>query len=490
MIDSRDSEKSRDRFPALSDGLHGSLIPADIRKDDRIAAKIRLGDDYVTCRVWRLSPFGVEILGVDSKELVKGTKVEVELTIEGKSSGFDGIIVDLIGPYDNHDQTLVGIRFVNSDSRSQTSSETDRRKSKRWMCSENFFPTCVTPTPGRINDYIYFRIHDISAEGMLMKCSLRNKHLLPEMKLEMFAQFPGSESTQIDVSIKRIRIEEQAGRDVLEVGVKFEHLSRQAKQSIGQYLMQFSTDTSPEEIRQAGFKIQSVAMGTEFYFLKTEADYQKVLELRKIVHIRDGNIKEDTTAEEMGDLNDSRSRIIVGKIDGKVVATARLRYNESDAPLEHEAHMDWPTDFPRRDQIVEISRAATHPAYRQGDLFVALWRYMATYALQKQRPYVLIGSTTPLIKFYEKSGFRLTGHTHGEDLWTIPQHLMLCNLHKTVMGKNTHPLYWNQLYEPIAGRAIAAGILAPNELERIRMSAFRKLGWLAKLVFRKPRRSK
>ena len=309
------------------------------------------------------------------------------------------------------------------------------------------------------------------------------------MKLELFAQFPGAESAQIDVVIKRIKIEEEAGKDMLGVGVEFENLSTNARSSIGQYLTQFSTNSSPKDILNAGFKIESIALGTEFYFLKTNEDYQKVLELRLIAHRHAGNVTDEATPEDMGDINDARSRIIVGKIGGQVVATARLRYNEINTPLEHEAHMDLPADFPRRDQIVEVSRAATHPDYRQSDLFVALWIHMATYVLQKQRPYVLIGSHPALVKLYERCGLKATGHTHGEEMWTVAQHVMIANFHEAVMGKNTHPLYWNQMYRPIVKGAIESGILTPNEMDLIRMSAYRKLAWISKLKFRRPRKN-
>ena len=487
MINNRDSERSRDRFPTATGGLHGSIHPADIRKDDRVHAKLKIGSVLTDCHVYRLSPFGIEVVVSNENVPKKGSPTDIELTVEGKTNLFHGTVVESYAPFIDSGDKLVGVRFTNDDE-SKKGEGAERRASTRWICSEDFYPTAIAPTPGRINDYIYFRIHDISSSGMRMKCSLRNKRLLPEMKLELFSQFPGAENAQIDVSIKRIRIEEEAGKDVLALGVEFDNLSKRAKGSIGQYLMQFSTVASPTDIRSSGFEIESVALGTEFYFLKSHDDYMKALELRRLVHIKEGNITPSTTAEDMGDINDSRSRIIVGKINNEIIATARLRYNESDTPLEHENHLEWPANFPRRDQIVEISRAATHPDYRRGDLFTALWKYMATYALQKQRPYVLIGSTEPLINFYKKCGFKETGHSHGEEIWTIQQHIMLCNLHEAMLGKDTHPLYWNQLNAPIAKRAIDAGILSPNELDKVRMSAFRKLGWAAKLKFRKPRK--
>jgi len=488
MTDILNSERARDRFPTAVSSLHDSVVPTDIRKDDRVLAKLNVNSRLVDCQVYRLSPFGIELVVSNNDAPAKGATTEIELTIEGKTSLFHGTIVESYDSFVESGDKLVGVRFTVGDNKSRIGEHSERRSAERWICSEDFFPTAITPTPGRINDYIYFRIHDISSAGMRMKCSLRNKHLLPEMKLELFAQFPGTESAQIDVTIRRIRIEEETGKDVLALGVEFDNLKHRARQSIGQYLMQFSAVATPVEIRSAGFEIESVALGTEFYFLKTHEDYIKVLELRKLAHAKDGNVDPSISTEELSDINDSRARIIVGKINGEIVATARLRYNDSDTPLEHENHFEWPANFPRRDQIVEISRAATHPDYRTGDLFAALWKYLAAYALQKQRPYVLIGAAGRLVNFYKKCGFRETGHAHDERMWTIPQVIMLSNVHEAAMGKDIHPLYWNQFYAPMVERAITAGILNPSELDTIRMNTYKKLAWLTKIKFRKPRK--
>ena len=490
MTELRDSRKSRDRFLQSRSSLHGQLVPADIRREDRVSARLynEAFGDYQDCKLWRLSPFGVEVLSKAEDAPEKGSTTSVQVTIDGKSSRFEGVVVEHINPIDEDENILVGIRFTDKSTDNRGSISEDRREGERWLCSEQFYPTCVTPTPGRINDYIYFRIHDISQKGMLMKCSLRNKHLLPDMSLQLFAQFPGCENTHLDVCIKRIGISEEAGRDILTVGVEFTHLGQQSRKSIGQYLLQFSKVQSVTDLTNIGFNPASVSKGVEFYFLKSEEDYRDVLKLRRLAHIAEGTLNTEVPEDEMGDVNDARSRIIVGKIAGVVVATARLRFNESDAPLEHEAHIDWPAHLPRRNEIVEISRACTHPDYRKGDLFTALWRQMATYALQRQQPYIVIGSWQSMIGFYNKVGFARTGISHGEKIWNRKQEVLICNLHESVFGKNTHPLYWNQLYRKVAEYAISSGLLVPTDLEKIRMSAYSKLGWLSSIVSRSPRK--
>jgi hypothetical protein len=93
-----------------------------------------------------------------------------------------------------------------------------------------------------------------------------------------------------------------------------------------------------------------------------------------------------------------------------------------------------------------------------------------------------------MANFYKKCGFELTGLSHEEPLWNKEQVILMCNLHKVILGQNTHPIYWNYLYREVAERAIDNQILIPNDLEKIRMPAYRGVSWLAQLKFRKPRK--
>ena len=178
MTDSLSFERLRDKFPSAVEGLHGSIRPADIRKDDRVLAKLKMGSLWNDCQVYRLSPFGLELVVSTADAPQKGSIAEIELTIEGKTNFYWGTIVESYDPFIESGDKLVGIRFTVDETNSRENGDSERRAAKRWICSEDFYPTAIAPTPGRINDYIYFRIDDISSSGMRMKCSLRNLSLI------------------------------------------------------------------------------------------------------------------------------------------------------------------------------------------------------------------------------------------------------------------------------------------------------------------------
>lgn len=467
--------------------VHGVVYPDDIRNTDRVLARIKKRDaaqDYQEARVWRLSPLGVELVypEVVSREYEKGESVEVELTIAGQRSVLFGVIVDLVESPEI--PRLLGIRLTPMK---ESLTEENRRTGSRWLCSDRFYPTCMAATPGKFDDYIYFQVRDVSETGLQLMCSLRNKFLISGMRLSLTAVFPMGNVVPIAVEVVRVSVVTIGGRDRLIVGTKFVGLSEQARGALGQYLIQFSSDASAEDLRSSGLAPRSVALGVDFYNLKSEEDYREVLALRHRAHLKDGNIGQHVEVQDMGDINDSRARILVGKYRNKVVATARVRFNEASEPMEHEAFVDWPKELPRRDQIVEISRVATHPEFRRSDLLAALFRITYVNVIQPERPWIVISCLDQMVKFYAKMGFQETGLTHEEPLWEPGKTLnvMIVNTPNIVLGRGVDPLAWNFVWKDVANVLIDSGVVSPTGLDRARLRLYRMIGPVASIFVRR-----
>ena len=196
---------SRDRFSLDFSEIHETVFPADVRAQDRIVARIRKrveNSNFESIRIWKVSPLGIELVQNENSKFDRGDKVDLEITIGGQRTHFEGLIVDLVRK--NEDIDLIGIRLSNRGSDFESARE--KRRSIRWICSDDFFPTCVSPTPGRFNEYIYFQIRDISKEGFLLICSLRNKYLIPGMQLNLIASFPMVGDISLPVCVVRVGI--------------------------------------------------------------------------------------------------------------------------------------------------------------------------------------------------------------------------------------------------------------------------------------------
>lgn len=473
----------RDKFDLDFTSLHGSIVPSDVRDADRIVARIKRrasADSFTPIRVWKLSPLGVELLFDPENPYEKGERIDLEITLAGQRSLFEGLVVDLVE--ENEEIKLLGIRL--SSKKSLTSSEGEKRRSVRWLCSDDYYPTCVAPTPGRYNEYVYFQVRDISKEGLQLICSLRNKYLIPGTQLNLTASFPMIGDLSISVLVKRIGITSERGKDYLVVGTEFSDLPLSAKNIIGQYLLQFTDAESLSDLRQAGYLPLSVEKSTDFYFLKSEEDYEEVLKLRLLAHSQGGTVDSELSSSDMGDLFDTNSRILVGKRNGRIIASARIHFNVLEEPMEHEKYVDWPENLPRRDQIFEISRACTHPDFRRNDLMAGLLRIMSATCVQPQRPWVLISSTEELKNFYLKVGLGDTGLRYTHPMYKGTQCVMLANAPEMLMGRTAHPIYWNVVWRPVFDHLVETGILRPEPMDRARIRIYKLMYPIAKLWFR------
>jgi hypothetical protein len=458
--------------------IHQLIDPADIRTHERVLARIRKrvqDSQFVDIQVWRLSPLGVELVANSTTEqFQKGDPIDLELVLSGQRTSFEGLVVDLV--LDDPDSPILGVRL--SRKVGSTVPGVERRTGERWICSDEFLPTCVAPTPGRFDDFMYFQVRDVSAEGLQLSCSLRNKFLIPGMRMSLTTVFPMAQVVQLEVEIVRVGISAFAGRDRLVVGTRFRSIGDHAKAVIGQYILQFSNVETLADLRTAGMVPKSVSLGVDFYNLKSEEDYRAVLELRYIAHTSDGNLKVGATPESLADINDARSRIVVGKYKGKAVATARIRFNDLDEPLEHEAYIEWPKTLPRRDQIIEVSRVATHPDFRRNDLLAALFRYSYLNLVQRDRPWIVISCLDGMVPFYEKIGFVHTGLRHREPLWKDDRvlNIMIINTFELIVGRGVNPFYWNMMWRDVAQYLSAQSVIEPTGIDKIRMIAYRALG--------------
>ena len=477
------STSSRDRFDLDLSEIHLPISPADVRATDRVVARIRNRDNQSTFRViqvWKVSPLGIELVGSDHQEFRKGDKIDLELTIGGQRSYFEGLIVDLV--LENESIRLIGVRLHRKTRPFDARDE--RRNSTRWICSEDFYPTCVSPTPGRYNEYIYFQIRDISKAGFQLVCSLRNKYLIPGTHLNLTASFPMVGDLSVPVRVARIGISSERGKDYLVVGTEFINVSQTTRNIIGQYLLQFTDAESLEELRSAGFFPKSVSRGTDFYFLKSEADYEAVLGLRLKAHKIGGTVDDTTTLADMGDMYDSNSRIIVGKHKGEVIASARVHFNVLEEPMEHEHFVKWPSELPRRDQIFEITRVCTDPNFRSNDLLASLLRFISATCLQPQRPWVVVSSTDKFLPFYKKIGLQTTDLSYEHPTFRGIQHILLANAYDILLGKSTHPLYLNAIWRDVYTYLVGSGALLPEAMDRARIRAYKLMFPLSKFLYR------
>ena len=325
---------------------------------------------------------------------------------------------------------------------------------------------------------MFFRIADISSEGLQLTCSLRNKLPVPGLILSLTSNFGVDGTFNTPVQIVRVGFTTEGGKDRLSVGVKFLTLTERMKSIMGQYLVQFSNVQSIDDLRAQGFWPASIANAVNFSFLTTEAEYAEVLKLRKRAHDEDKNLNEDVSVEDMGDMHDTSSRIIIGTHLGKMVCTARVHFNSADEPLEHEAFVTWPEELPQRGEIIEIGRLALDPKYRHGDLLQGLFEYIAATCVH-DRSYVVMSCLEKMVQFFEKLGFRDTGLRYEGSIFKDTAYILIGDAKSAMVGKNVSPIYWNLIWKRVSSYMLESGVIEVHGLDRIRVNVYKMLSPIA-----------
>ncbi|HMN67184.1 MAG TPA: GNAT family N-acyltransferase [Bdellovibrionales bacterium] len=464
--------------------IHGTIRPADVREHDSITAEVISVDPKIrfkkTMRVWRMSPLGVEILCNDADLLPKGLSVDIELKVGFQSTTLSGLVVDdVVQEAGRH---LLHIRLVPRIKERVESME--RRKSARWICSEDFYPTAVASNPALFNDFIYFRVRDLSFGGLQLQTSLRNKFIVPGMIFECIVNFPMVSQVKMKIQIKAVRVDLQYGKEVLSMGATFDTNDKHIVQTVGQYLMQFSSVSSLRELRKDGLIVDSVAEAIQFCYVRTKEEYEQVLELRREAYVEAGKIVESKTAFDMADELDSRARIVIGKYKGKIVASARLIFNRFEDQMEQEKFVRWPMELPRRDEMVEITRMCTRPDFRKSDLLTSMLRFIAITVVQSKRCWIVICATDEMVPLYAKIGFHKVGLDYPHvALNNKIHHVMLANVPDAMEGKTVGPVVWNLVWSEVSSYLEQYGLIQPEPLTNVRLAIYRMLRPFAKFAY-------
>jgi predicted GNAT family N-acyltransferase len=463
--------------------VHDRISPAEVRLGERVTA-VLLDEKGATAstilRVWRISPIGVEFVYDDpATRPALGASQHLEINVGNHKSELYGVVVA-------HGKTetgadLVGMRLFNKYVPDWGGQE--RRVIKRWTCPSEFMPKGVAPNPVRFNDFIYFRVADVSAEGMRLITSLRNKILIPGMQLRASVSLPMVAHIDTTLKVENARIEAEGGKDVLMVGCSLVRPTKQVRLAIGEYVFQFGPSASLEELRAEGLTPKKTSASLDFRFVKSEEDFKQVLELRRLAYASANKIKGDASLEDVTDVYDSRSRIIIATRRGQVVASMRLIYSEIDDRMEHEEYVEMPASIPRRDEICEITRVCTHPDFRKSDVLLGLFRFCALTVVQSGRRYILGCATKELLPIYTRIGLKPIGVTYANAALNGIEHsIFLADVAKALTGVGVGPLVWNVVWGDLSDFMVDQKYLEADPLAKLRMGAFKTLKPVATLL--------
>jgi len=457
-----------------SEILHSPFIPAEVREGDPITAELISSNSQQVkkYRVWRYSPFGVELV-IDKHDFNQGDSYDLRVKIAKESTLYQGIVVKSL--FEEGGNALAGFRTFAKQA--ETDINEEKRESTRFKCSEQFLPTGTAPTPGKFNDYMFFRVEDISASGMRIITSMRNKTLMRDQRLDVTLSIPCVGSIQGTVVIRRVDFTHSDLKEFLVLGVEFVKDDEILQKSLAEYLLQFGENVTVQSLIKEGFKLSEAYKRFDFSYVKSKEEYNEVLALRVKSYKAAKKINDDTSPEQMADEFDSRSRILIVKHGGKIVGSVRIIFHEDMDRLSYSRYFDVPPEvLPDRKLYAEASRFCTDPDYSGADIFYHLAEHMVLTTVKSGRKFILGGAAGTLVGQWTRCGFaRLGVQYKNNDFGGMPHELILMDTHQVALGRGIDLKLWNRVFGRMVIYMIENKIISPTPFDLIRIQLIRFL---------------
>ena len=460
--------------------VHGAFRATLVRSGEPITCRFCAdsGQPSLEARMWQLSPLGAEIRLALSEAPHLGQSVRLNLKIATQSAVHEAKIVyakDL-----GHSTYHLGLRFSPSSTRASQASASVLRSLTRWSSHPLFYPTGSFDNVARFNDKVLFRVKDLCAQGMRITTSLRNKFLLPGFTVQGTLTFPQSSPLTFKAKIVSSEIDTDAGSSFHTLGLQFIHLSSGGTRLIAQYIMHYgshgSKTPSPQLLKNEGYPPTDMAGAVDWDYVQSEEEYRQVLQLRSDAFRSVQGLGVVKDADGMADSFDARSRIIIARFRNRIIGTVRICFHTKDDLFEEEQYVTLPNDLPPRHLIVEASRAATHPEYRNTDLFMNMMRFTMLTVLQSGRRWLLQSTYEDLVPIYKRIGFVDLGVKVPHQVFPGKNLILLLADAQAVASAQIHNLFLHHSLVPHIEKLLRSDHFAHlNWRQRQKIKAFKRL---------------
>lgn len=398
----------------------------------------------VKTRIIDFSPFG---LGVVLEELptrislVQGDRVSIQLQRDGQEIILEAALVT-IGKTTILKQlyTRLGFKIINRDDRSGRKVV---QRSRRFALNDIVELSGHCEDPSRPGQKAFFTIRDLSIRGLLLETSARNKFLLPGLKLAMTIAIPGSGSFSEVVSVRHVH----PLQDRYLLGCEFEGLGAQTMAGLGAFCLNFGKDVSYQIMVDEGFPSKLASIALTVHTTASYQDFMQITRLRLDYEHAHGRHLGESDPWQMIDEHDDDAQHICVKLGKKVVASARLVFNQGDrkrSGLADTASVPtelWSTGF------ATVSKVAIEPEFegQRSYVFSRLWIELFRLALQSQMASMLIVHLDAWPKELLSLGFKPL-----EASGTAVETIFRLDLKALLEGRSVRFTAWSYMIAPLS----------------------------------------
>lgn len=281
----------------------------------------------------------------------------------------------------------IGLLFVSLQNPSPRGSE--RRKGARFSCSDFLVPSLWCEHPWLYQEKIFFRVLDFGSDGMTLETSAYNKTLLRGLELQGWLSMPGQNPLPCEFQVVRVS-NASANENRLRVSVRFIQKSAELVEGIAAYCLLVDPAISMNDLRKSGFVPASMSKIAICDYVHSESD------LRQLQKLRGGF-----------DEYDKFSRQIVCKLGSKVIACARVLFNEGKRQRSGMgARALLPAEL-WNEGFLEVSQMVVLPEFDDTDVVRELLRFVVRVGILSKFRYVLMECHDNYLAEFQEMGAQL-----------------------------------------------------------------------------------
>lgn len=325
-------------------------------------------------------------------------------------------------------------------------------------------PMVYCEDPVAFNKVMIFNATRFSSQTIFLRTKDDESALYQGLCLDLKVMMPVR--GEFSVTSEVVRIERR--KDVTEVECVLINPTSELSNAISEFLLMTVKGLSVNILRENGFKVKSLEKAYVFKNATTPEQINRILALRLKAAQKDGRWIGETDIQKMSDRLDKFSRHLYCEINGEVVASFRLVFNNGiPEKSEHVSYGVTIPDWLWEAGFVEGSRLCTDPDFRGAELFFLMIQNISKVVIQSGNRYVLINCVDSLVKVYKKTA---GVHSLNQKFYTPYMqdralNLLYSDARQLQLGFNFQPTSWI-LNVPLGMYMLANGNIKLNWWEK------------------------
>ena len=283
------------------------------------------------------------------------------------------------------------------------------RRHTRIQTRETFKPVLWVAYPLHLSRIINFQVENFSADGLQLRTSLSNKHIIVgSMLANCQLLLPGIGVLTVQLVVCNAFAKDQH----LVFGCLFQSVNKLVLEMLAQYAIIGGDNLPPhisqrkELLRAAGLTTRSLSKPCTIKMAETRQELDQILHVRFVAYKASGKTPLDTTSAMMQDEYDAASIIYCAKYGLDVIATMRVNMCKNDVrelPFEHYFGSCESLGI-LRNKCCEFSRLAILPEFQGSDLFIGFFKVIVQMLVKLGLDEMFFVATNKLSPMYQKIG--------------------------------------------------------------------------------------